>query len=316
MSFGPPPGEGSVPWIPYPTVQPSAFLAQIARSMQAPVRPAQPYIPNPNLRASLVAAGSPFHAVAQMKEFALTKSVVPVVDAREIGPVVRVLGKGTFGLVTAREFRGQLVAVKQLLSKKRDEIASILEETYLMKRCEHPNVAKCIALTVDHTDGCVYMLSPIYPHGSLADLFENGPRHADVDVKAFVVAVLGAARGVEHMHSLGITHGDMHGGNILIAADYSSVVTDFGCAIDTSSWDDSEQFLQTDTANFANFLNQSTSFIRKSVYIANGPNRAHQLAVCQELLDLAEMTEDTDDNPNPNMHQVVEGLTRIYNQYY
>ncbi len=140
-----------------------------------------------------------------------------------------VLGRGGMGVVyKARQVKAnRLVALKMILSAAHATDADrerFRVEAESVARLDHPNVVKVFDVG-DH-DGLPYFALELCPGGSLADQLKENPLPAG-DAAATVERV---SRGVQAAHEAGIVHRDLKPANVLLAADGTPKVTDFGLA--------------------------------------------------------------------------------------
>jgi serine/threonine protein kinase len=139
------------------------------------------------------------------------------------------LGRGPMGAVfRARRDGGEPVALKLLP----DDLAA--DETFrrrferevrIARSLDHPHIASVV--DAGEVDGRPYLASRLVEGPSLADeLTAHGPRRAPetVDVVAQVASALDA------LHAEGLVHRDVKPANILLAADGTAVLSDFGLA--------------------------------------------------------------------------------------
>ena len=105
-----------------------------------------------------------------------------------------------------------------------EHLVRLLAEAQTIARIRHPNVVQIYGLG-DH-DGRLYFEMEYIEGGDLAHRLNDtpwAPRPA-----AQMVAVL--ARAVEHAHRLGIVHRDLKPANVLLMADGTPKIADFGLA--------------------------------------------------------------------------------------
>lgn len=146
--------------------------------------------------------------------------------------LVDVVGRGGMGEVwAARDLRlGRRVAVK-LLSPALASEAGVRErfeaEARAAARLSHPNVVQVFD-SGEH-DGTPYLVMELLPGRTLADDVALGPLDPEA-VRRIGIEVLGA---LEASHAAGILHRDIKPGNVLLAADGTAKVGDFGIAKST-----------------------------------------------------------------------------------
>ena len=90
----------------------------------------------------------------------------------------------------------------------------------ILKRSPHPNLASYLGCVVDHgrITGICYEL--------VESSLEYVP--APLDVRKYVAEV---RKGLEHLHSLGLSHNDISPSNILVRNDNSAVIIDFDACL-------------------------------------------------------------------------------------
>ena len=139
------------------------------------------------------------------------------------------LGVGGWGVVyRARQLNlNRDIAIKTIrqADSSRTTLARFWAEAELMAAVKHPNVVQVIELG-EHA-GQPYIAMELMPGGSLSDrLKAEGP--CTPRVAAELVEKI--ARGVAAAHEIGIVHRDLKPANVLMDADHTPKVTDFGIA--------------------------------------------------------------------------------------
>jgi tRNA A-37 threonylcarbamoyl transferase component Bud32 len=143
--------------------------------------------------------------------------------------VEAILGRGGMGIVfRARQVRlNRTVAIKMMLA---DTYASQQERDRFQREAEavaglpHPNIVQIYE--VNDSDGHTYFSMEYVEGGTLADRLAGSPQPARQ--AASLVAAL--ARGVQAAHEGGIIHRDLKPSNILLTADGTPKISDFGLA--------------------------------------------------------------------------------------
>ncbi len=141
--------------------------------------------------------------------------------------VLEVLGRGGMGRVYKAKERalGRIVAIKMLIDAGDDMlIARFQAESQAVAGLQHPNIAQ--VFQIGQVNGQPFLVLEYLSGGSLAQQLAGKPQSpADA---AQTVELL--ARAMEHSHKHGIIHRDLKPANILLAADGTPKITDFGLA--------------------------------------------------------------------------------------
>ncbi|MCE9564855.1 MAG: protein kinase [Planctomycetes bacterium] len=155
---------------------------------------------------------------------AIAPSTLPTVAGYE---VLSLVGRGGMGRVYRAKHLalGRVVALK-LLAHAPDEhlLARFREEVRAVAKLQHPNIAQLFETGV--TDGQPFFTQEFLEGGSLAESFGKKPQTPERAAR--VVETL--SRAIQHSHAHGILHRDLKPANILLAADGTLKVTDFGLA--------------------------------------------------------------------------------------
>src|SRR5262249_38129567 len=140
-----------------------------------------------------------------------------------------VLGRGGMGVVYKAWHRRlhRAVALKMLLAgpyARPEELERFLREAEAVAGLRHANVVQ--AYDMGDLEGRPYFTMEYVEGGSLAQKLAGTPQPADQ--AAALVATL--AEAIEAAHQTGIVHRDLKPANILLTADGTPKVTDFGLA--------------------------------------------------------------------------------------
>ena len=146
--------------------------------------------------------------------------------------LVEVVGRGGMGEVWAgRDLRlGRSVAVKLLSPTMASESGvreRFEEEARSAARLTHPNVV--LVFDSGEHEGTPYMVMELLPGRTLADELAQGPLGPE-RVRSIGLEVLGALAA---SHEAGILHRDIKPGNVLLTADGTAKLGDFGIAKST-----------------------------------------------------------------------------------
>ncbi|MCB9845680.1 MAG: serine/threonine protein kinase [Phycisphaeraceae bacterium] len=107
--------------------------------------------------------------------------------------------------------------------KIRESGASAREEAVSGRSVTHPHVVRVLDHGVS-PDGATYLVEELMPGGDLSDL------GAPLPPRRAAALIRDTARGVQALHSAGITHGDLKPSNVLLDGDGVVKVADFDLA--------------------------------------------------------------------------------------
>jgi serine/threonine-protein kinase len=154
------------------------------------------------------------------------RTELPTIRGYEIQGV---LGQGGVGVVykTWHLRLNRPVALKMLLAgsyARLGEVERFLREAEAVASLRHPNIVQ--VYDVGDADGCPYFTMELIEGGSLAQKLEGTPYRAHQ--AAVLVATL--AEAIQAAHQCGFIHRDLKPSNVLLTADGTPKVTDFGLA--------------------------------------------------------------------------------------
>ncbi|UTW50523.1 serine/threonine protein kinase [bacterium SCSIO 12827] len=137
------------------------------------------------------------------------------------------LGSGAFGEVWLAIDRalGAERAVKFIRSDKIKDPTNFYSEPQTLKALQHPNIV-AVEDAGPTRDGGIYVAMEYISEGSLEDQFKGGV----VPLREAIRIICDACRGVEHAHDMGYIHRDIKPANILLPANGSAKLSDFGLA--------------------------------------------------------------------------------------
>ena len=146
--------------------------------------------------------------------------------------ILRALGKGGMGevyLAGDTKLKRE-VAIKVLPASVRDDperLRLFRREAEAAARLKHPNIATIHALEEGREQGAVTFIAMEYVEGkTLADAIPSG----GMSLETFFDTFLPLADALAHAHELGRTHRDLKPANIMLAADATPKILDFGLA--------------------------------------------------------------------------------------
>jgi tetratricopeptide (TPR) repeat protein len=167
---------------------------------------------------------SPVHDGA--RPFPLPAADLPRISGYE---VQQVLGRGGMGVVYKawHERLNRAVALKMLLAgpfARPEELERFLREAQVVAGLRHANIVQ--VYDIGDLDGQPYFTMEYVEEGSLAQKLAGEPQPAEQ--AAALVATL--AKAVHVAHDNGVVHRDLKPANILLTADGTPKITDFGLA--------------------------------------------------------------------------------------
>ncbi len=155
---------------------------------------------------------------------------MPIAPGTHLGQYVvqDFLGQGAMGVVY-RAYHPELertgaVKVVQAISPDPNAVVRFRHEAQAIAKLRHPNIVD----VYDFGDfqGTPYMIVEYVPGGSLAARMAKGP----LDRQAAIRILRGIAAGLDYAHSHGVVHRDVKPANVLLTAEESPVLADFGLA--------------------------------------------------------------------------------------
>mmetsp|Transcript_8085 Transcript_8085/g.13859 ORF Transcript_8085/g.13859 Transcript_8085/m.13859 type:complete len:446 (+) Transcript_8085:75-1412(+) len=140
--------------------------------------------------------------------------------------VIKTLGQGAFGKVLLCKWKGQDVAVKQLLVNQfsQETIDMFIQELAMLNKVKHPNCMKFMGASVKPPR---IIVTEILPNKSLWDYLRSLGGAAPPREKALGYAV-DVAAGMEYLHSIHMLHRDLKSMNVLLDKDFNAKLADFG----------------------------------------------------------------------------------------
>jgi hypothetical protein len=138
------------------------------------------------------------------------------------------IGQGAMGLVY-RAYHSQLertgaVKVLQAMTPDADTVARFRHEAQAIARFRHPNIVD--VYDFGEFDGTPYMIVEYIPGGSLAGRMAHGMLDEDTAIRY----LRGIAAGLDYAHNHGVVHRDVKPANVLLTAEDTPVLADFGLA--------------------------------------------------------------------------------------
>ena len=155
---------------------------------------------------------------------------MPIAQGTRLGQyeVQDFIGQGAMGLVF-RAYHSQLertgaVKVMQAITPDPDTVARFRHEAQAIARLRHPNIVD--VYDFGEFQGTPYMVVEFVPGGSLAEKMAAGRLGRQVTLRY----LRGIAAGLDYAHGHGVVHRDVKPANVLLGADDTPVLADFGLA--------------------------------------------------------------------------------------
>src|SRR5258705_9542787 len=154
---------------------------------------------------------------------------------KNLGPflVEKELGWGAMGSVfrARHEKSGQVVAIKLIsvaLASNEQAIVRFQREVSILKQLDHPNITKYLGTGRWHN--APFLIMEFVQGESLEAMLERRQRFTWEEVVAIGQQLCSA---LQHSHEKGIIHRDLKPANLMVLADGTVKLTDFGIAKDT-----------------------------------------------------------------------------------
>jgi len=163
------------------------------------------------------------------------------------------LGSGGFGLVKKVCLKNNPESIRAMKIIPRDNLlkgindANLLEEIFILKNLDHPNIMKLYEFFVDYQN--FYIISEFFDQGDLLKKIQKLRRMNQIVVKFIMNQVFNA---ISYLHSKGVLHGDIKLENIMLYTTTKKANQRFTMI---SKKLDSDENLQKDLNNFYKIIN-------------------------------------------------------------
>lgn len=176
--------------------------------------------------------------------------------------IIRKLGRGQHGKVKLAKSveTGDFVAIKIVdrTGKPRlGKVASssqedkVRREIAILKKCVHPNIVRLLEVLDDSTSKKIYLVLEYLEKGEVVWHDDSGnPVMTQQRIRSIARDILS---GLEYLHFQGIIHRDIKPANLLLAADDTVKISDFGVSF-ISSYGTSDEFELAKTAGTPAFF--------------------------------------------------------------
>ncbi|URE45130.1 serine threonine-protein kinase [Musa troglodytarum] len=154
------------------------------------------------------------------------------IDLRKLSMGVA-FAQGAFGKLYRGTYDGEDVAIKLLEKPENDpERAQLMEQQFgqevmMLANLKHPNIVRFLGAC---RKPMVWCIVTEYAKGGSVRQFLMKRQNRSVPLKLAVKQALDIAKGMEYVHGLGFIHRDLKSDNLLIFADKSIKIADFGVA--------------------------------------------------------------------------------------
>jgi len=163
----------------------------------------------------------------------------------------KLVGKGAFAEVYIGEhtYLGKQRAIKVLDAKLIDELSTenFLKEARRLAQLEHPNIVRVIDFDVEN--GVPFLVMDYIPNGSLRKHYPAGTQLGLLTVISYVKQIASALQLAHNMNPP-LVHRDIKPDNILLGQNNEALLSDYGIAINTSTYLQS----QTDIAGTVPYM--------------------------------------------------------------
>ena len=159
--------------------------------------------------------------------------------------IIKEIGRGEHGKVKlARDLiKDELVAIKIVDRKGRPKFGGSLsggqtaedkirKEIAIMKKCRHPNVVKLKEVLDDSNSRKIYLVLEYLEKGEIK--WRKSPGEPALTLPETLSALRDVVLGLEYLHYQGIIHRDIKPANLLVCADNSVKISDFGVSFAAS----------------------------------------------------------------------------------
>ena len=140
------------------------------------------------------------------------------------------IGRGGFGKVYRATCKrtGQFVAIKSLHKSRQKDPRSVeqfLRESQVLGAMSHPCIVSMQGIG-QYPGGGYFLVMQLVDGEDL----QAKIRHGSVNTRHVLPVGIDLARGAAHAHAVGVIHGDLKPGNVLISNSGNALIADFGLA--------------------------------------------------------------------------------------
>jgi CRP-like cAMP-binding protein/tRNA A-37 threonylcarbamoyl transferase component Bud32 len=140
--------------------------------------------------------------------------------------IVKELGRGSYAEVClAKDEVSGLEYAMKIMARPAKSLANEIEEIAIMKKLKHPNIVMLHEVIDDPNSRKIYIIQEYVARGALMDDVETCEPFTCEQARKYFRDTL---KGIRYLHSKGIVHRDIKPQNLLVAADGTVKLADFG----------------------------------------------------------------------------------------
>ncbi|KAL5104890.1 Tyrosine-protein kinase SPK-1 [Taenia crassiceps] len=139
--------------------------------------------------------------------------------------LVKELGRGNFGAVYLGRILSMEVAVKKCLNIKDNQ--AFRDEAEVMHKLSHQRIMRFLGFCCDAPDNRVLIITEFMPNGALRDYLKTAEGRR-LDYRHLISIIDQVVKGMVYLEKVGVVHRDLRAANVLVDADGSVKIADFG----------------------------------------------------------------------------------------